>query len=44
VEEGKLRTGVLQTFMDEATAAIPDLFARRAAWLADHRPVERGSE
>lgn len=44
VEEGKLRTGVLQTFMDEATAAIPDLFARRTAWLADHRPVERGSE
>lgn len=44
VEDGQLQTGVLQTFMDEATAAIPDLFARRAAWLAEHKPVERGSE
>lgn len=44
VDSGALQTGVLQTFMDEATAAIPSLFARRKAWLAEHKPVERGSE
>ncbi len=44
VENGQLRTGVLQTLMQDATEAIPALFARRAAWLADHQPVTRGSE
>jgi len=43
VEGGVLRTADLQGLIADANAAVPGLFARRAAWLADHRAVSRGA-
>lgn len=37
VEDGQLKTGDLAAYMREATKIVPDLFARRAAYLADHK-------
>ena len=39
VDGGKLLTADLQALIDDANAAVPDLFRRRAEWLAAHKPV-----
>jgi 5-methylthioadenosine/S-adenosylhomocysteine deaminase len=39
VDEGKLLTADLQELIREANEAVPDLFRRRAEWLANHEPV-----
>jgi 5-methylthioadenosine/S-adenosylhomocysteine deaminase len=39
VEGGQLQTANLRSLIDDANAAVPDLFRRRAAWLAAHKPV-----
>jgi 5-methylthioadenosine/S-adenosylhomocysteine deaminase len=36
VEDGRLQTADLPALLARARAVAPDLFARRAAWLADH--------
>jgi 5-methylthioadenosine/S-adenosylhomocysteine deaminase len=38
VDEGKLLTANLQALIANANNAVPDLFRRRAAWLAAHEP------
>ena len=39
VEGGKLLTADLQQLIREANEAVPDLFRRRAEWLASHKTV-----
>jgi 5-methylthioadenosine/S-adenosylhomocysteine deaminase len=39
VDGGKLLTADLRALIDDANAAVPDLFRRRAEWLAAHKPV-----
>jgi 5-methylthioadenosine/S-adenosylhomocysteine deaminase len=39
VEEGKLLTADLQELIRDMNEAVPDLFRRRAEWLASHKPV-----
>jgi len=39
VDGGELLTADLRALIDQANAAVPDLFRRRAAWLAEHRVV-----
>ena len=39
VESGKLLSADLQQLIREANEAVPDLFRRRAEWLANHEPV-----
>jgi 5-methylthioadenosine/S-adenosylhomocysteine deaminase len=39
VDGGKLLKADLQELIREANKAVPDLFRRRAAWLATHKPV-----
>jgi 5-methylthioadenosine/S-adenosylhomocysteine deaminase len=39
VEGGKLLTADLQELIADANAAVPDLFRRRAEWLATHESV-----
>lgn len=36
VRDGVLRSGDLSLIMQNVQACVPDLFARRAAWLTDH--------
>lgn len=36
VDEGELKTADLRRLIGDVHAAVPGLFARRAAWLADH--------
>jgi len=42
VEEGQLKTADLNALIVDANAAVPGLFQRRDAWLANHRAVGRG--
>ena len=39
VENGKLLTANLQELIADMNQAVPDLFRRRAAWLAEHQSV-----
>jgi len=39
VENGKLLTADLQELIRDMNEAVPDLFRRRAEWLASHKPV-----
>jgi len=39
VENGRLLTADIRALIDDANKAVPDLFRRRAGWLAAHRPV-----
>jgi 5-methylthioadenosine/S-adenosylhomocysteine deaminase len=39
VDGGKLLTADLQELIADANAAVPDLFRRRAEWLAKHKTV-----
>lgn len=39
VDEGRLLTAELRTLVNDANRAVPELFRRRAEWLAAHRPV-----
>ncbi|HEY9528892.1 MAG TPA: amidohydrolase [Anaerolineales bacterium] len=39
VEEGRLLTADLQELIRDMNEAVPDLFRRRAEWLASHKPV-----
>ena len=39
VEHGKLLTADLQELIRDMNQAVPDLFRRRAEWLATHKPV-----
>jgi 5-methylthioadenosine/S-adenosylhomocysteine deaminase len=39
VDGGKLLSADLQQLIQEANEAVPDLFRRRAEWLATHEPV-----
>jgi 5-methylthioadenosine/S-adenosylhomocysteine deaminase len=39
VENGKLLTADIQELIADANKAVPDLFRRRADWLAAHKPV-----
>lgn len=39
VEGGQLVTADLRSLIDAANLAVPDLFRRRAEWLAAHKPV-----
>ena len=39
VEGGKLLTAHLQDLIDNANRAVPDLFRRRAEWLATHQSI-----
>jgi 5-methylthioadenosine/S-adenosylhomocysteine deaminase len=39
VEDGRLLTADLRTLIDEANRVVPDLFRRRAEWLAAHGSV-----
>jgi 5-methylthioadenosine/S-adenosylhomocysteine deaminase len=39
VENGKLLTADLQQLIRDMNEAVPDLFRRRAEWLATHQPV-----
>jgi 5-methylthioadenosine/S-adenosylhomocysteine deaminase len=41
VEDGHLKTASLECLIADANAAVPDLFARREAWLENHRAVSR---
>ena len=43
VEDGHLKTASLETLIAQANAAVPDLFARREAWLSKNRAVNRGA-
>lgn len=43
VENGHLRTASLENLIADANAAVPGLFARRQAWLENHRAVNRGA-
>ncbi len=38
-EDGRLLTADLRALIDDANAAVPDLFRRRAEWLSTHKPV-----
>lgn len=40
VEDGRLLSADLQTLIDDANAAVPGLFARRAEWLAAHPTID----
>jgi 5-methylthioadenosine/S-adenosylhomocysteine deaminase len=40
VDEGKLLTADLYELIDKANNAVPDLFRRRAEWLAAHESVD----
>ena len=42
VECGELVSGDLQQAIAEANRVVPDLFRRRAAWLASNQAVHRG--
>jgi hypothetical protein len=42
VDDGKLVSGDLQQAIAEANRVVPDLFKRRAAWLASNQAVHRG--
>ncbi len=37
VRDGRLRSGDIASIIREAQACVPDLFARRSAWLAEHQ-------
>ena len=39
VDGGKLLTADIQELIADANKAVPDLFRRRAEWLAEHKPV-----
>jgi 5-methylthioadenosine/S-adenosylhomocysteine deaminase len=39
VDEGKLLTGDLHELITNANNAVPNLFRRRAEWLATHKPI-----
>jgi 5-methylthioadenosine/S-adenosylhomocysteine deaminase len=39
VEGGKLLTADLRQLINAVNTAVPDLFRRRAEWLAAHKPV-----
>jgi 5-methylthioadenosine/S-adenosylhomocysteine deaminase len=39
VDGGKLLTADIQELISDANKAVPDLFRRRAEWLAAHKPV-----
>jgi 5-methylthioadenosine/S-adenosylhomocysteine deaminase len=39
VEDGKLLTADLQELITDMNKAVPDLFRRRAEWLATHKSV-----
>ena len=39
VDEGQLLTANLRALIDDANAAVPGLFGRRAEWLAAHESV-----
>lgn len=39
VDGGKLLTADLRSLLDDENKAVPDLFRRRAEWLAAHKPV-----
>lgn len=39
VDGGKLLTADIQELIADANKAVPDLFCRRAEWLAAHKPV-----
>jgi 5-methylthioadenosine/S-adenosylhomocysteine deaminase len=39
VEDGKLLTANLQQLIADMNEAVPDLFRRRAEWLATHKSV-----
>jgi 5-methylthioadenosine/S-adenosylhomocysteine deaminase len=39
VENGKLLTADLQDLIRDMNEAVPDLFRRRAEWLATHKSV-----
>jgi 5-methylthioadenosine/S-adenosylhomocysteine deaminase len=39
VDGGKLLTANLRALIGKANSAVPDLFRRRAEWLAAHKPV-----
>ena len=48
VRDGQLLTANMSDIYDDVAACVPDLFARRSAWLADHEdgavsPVEPGN-
>lgn len=43
VDGGRLVSGDLQQAIAEANRIVPDLFRRRADWLASHQAVHRGS-
>lgn len=43
VEDGQLKNASLQSLIADANAVIPGLFARRDAWLKDHRAISRGA-
>ncbi len=42
VDNGELMSGDLQQAIAEANRVVPDLFRRRAAWLASNQAVHRG--
>ena len=39
VDGGRLLTADIQELIADANKVVPDLFRRRAAWLAEHKPV-----
>ncbi len=39
VDGGQLQTADIRSLIDAANTAVPDLFRRRAEWLASHHPV-----
>jgi 5-methylthioadenosine/S-adenosylhomocysteine deaminase len=39
VDEGRLLTADLRSLIDEENRVVPELFRRRAEWLASHQPV-----
>ncbi len=39
VDSGKLLTADIHELIADANKAVPDLFRRRAEWLAAHKPV-----
>jgi 5-methylthioadenosine/S-adenosylhomocysteine deaminase len=43
VDNGELVSGDLQQAIAEANRVVPDLFRRRAAWLASNQAVHRGA-
>ncbi|POF30835.1 amidohydrolase family protein [Roseibium marinum] len=44
VEDGQLLTGDLTEILDEIHTVAPPLFKRRAAWLAENKSVQWGTE